>query len=247
MIQDFTTGFIFFWQGWNFVLSDKRLRVIAIVPSILAVLIGGAGLWILFTHLGAWIAGLVAWLLGGATGFWATVLYYPLWLAAGLLVLVLNVFLSYVLFGVISIPFHSYLAESSLGIIGVKPQADPDFRTWLKSSARMLRVSLVKASLFLIVGVFLFMLSFVPVLGVLAAFGTLLLLAFDMMDYTLEALRLGFRARVAFMFRHKMIWFGMAAALALTLFVPGLTLLVTPGAVAGGTLLYRKTLGRPTE
>jgi CysZ protein len=99
----------------------------------------------------------------------------------------------------------------------------------------------LKGAVFAVCGVFLFVLSFIPVINLLAVAAAMFLLAFDCMDYALEARRLKFRQRLRYVFRNKAQWAGMATGLALTLLLPGLTLLVIPGAVTGAALNLKET------
>ena len=83
------------------------------------------------------------------------------------------------------------------------------------------------------------MFLFVPVLNLLAVSAAMLLLAFDSMDYSFETLGWGLRQRLRYLRREWVQWSGMAAGLALTLLLPGLTLLVIPGAVVGAAMLVK--------
>jgi CysZ protein len=105
-------------------------------------------------------------------------------------------------------------------------------------------VSLLKTLLLLAVGFILFVFSFLPVLNFFAVGGALMILALDCMDYSLEALGYGFRQRMAYFVKNPAQWLGMSLGLGLTLLVPGLTLLVIPGAVTGAALIVKdeKTL-----
>jgi uncharacterized protein involved in cysteine biosynthesis len=103
----------------------------------------------------------------------------------------------------------------------------------------MLRVSLLKSLALLPLGFCLFVFSFLPVLNLISLAGAMMVLAFDCMDYSLEALGLGFRRRIRYMRRHLAQWLGMWGGLAWTLIVPGLTLLIIPGAIVGAAMVVK--------
>jgi uncharacterized protein involved in cysteine biosynthesis len=85
----------------------------------------------------------------------------------------------------------------------------------------------------------LFVFSFVPGINVLAFVLTLMMLSFDCMDYTFDAMGLGLRDRLLYLTARWQQWAGMATSLALTLLVPGLTLLMVPGAVVGAAVIFK--------
>jgi uncharacterized protein involved in cysteine biosynthesis len=100
--------------------------------------------------------------------------------------------------------------------------------------------SLVKAALFLTVGAVVVLFSFVPVVNVAGFALALLILAFDTMDYSFEAMNMSLTQRVRYFGAHFWQWLGMAVSLALTLIIPGLTLLILPGAVVGAAMILEK-------
>ncbi len=71
-----------------------------------------------------------------------------------------------------------------------------------------------------------------------------MVLAFDSLDYSFEALGMGFRERLRYLIKEWSQWFGMATSLALTLLMPGLTLLIIPGAVVGAALILKEQNGK---
>ncbi len=235
----FFDGFTFWMRGWRVLVGEKSLMMLAIIPFLIAVTIGGFATFTLFSNLPVWVSTFVTWVIGTGTGFWAQLVYYPLVLGSGIVFFIGSVFLGYVAHAIIAIPFYALLAERALAVLGMKASYPFDFKSWLKNSMRMFRVSAVKTVLFLSLGVILFVLSFIPLINVIAVMGTLLIMSFDLLDYSLESLRYGLRQRFAFALRHKRMWLGMACGLGLTLFIPGLTLVVAPGAVVGGAILLK--------
>jgi CysZ protein len=238
----FVEGLTFWIRGWKLLLSRKSLMALAVIPFLISITVAGVTMSYLFSHLPLWVQALIDFILKGAPEF-LKYLYYPLLVGTGLLVIIAGVFVAYLGQAILAMPFNALLAERALSLQGALPNEPFEFGKWLRSALRMLRASLIKSAVFLFLGVILFVLSFVPVVNVAAVFGTLLILSFDQLDYSFEALRFGLRRRLAHVATHKRMWCGMAAGLGLTLLLPGLTLIVAPGAVVGATLLMKESMG----
>ena len=226
----FWRGFTFYWRGWRFLIQHKSLVALAIVPGIFAFICAvGTAIW-MATELPVGVNAALTWALGEVTGWWTSLIYYPLLVMAAILMLVVISFIVYLLYGLLMIPFNTWLAERTLRLSQVTPKGPTRM-------IRMLMVGVLKTMILLVFSISLFFLSLIPVVNVMAALGTLLIISFDMLDYSLEAMNLGLRERFRFVLDRRMLWLGMAVGLALTLPIPGLTLLLAPGAVVGATLL----------
>ena len=233
MISEFRSGLMFWWRGWGYLLSNRHLLVYALLPILFAVLFAGGAMWLVFTQLSGWVHALIGAVGGVAGGFWYDFIYYPLAVGGGIVVFVATIYVSYVGQKLFAVPFYSLLAEKALVQLGKKPQT-----SWA-NAIRMFKSGLVKAVLMLAAGLILFVFSFVPLLNVLAIACALLILATDCMDYSFECMGMGLRQRMAYLWRERVQWAGMAAGLALTLPVPGLTLLVIPGAIVGSAMILK--------
>jgi uncharacterized protein involved in cysteine biosynthesis len=153
----------------------------------------------------------------------------------------------YVFQALAAVPFNSLLAARTLRQLGKSVDEARLKREWMVHTLRMIAVSLVKSVFLLCAGLLFFLLSFFPILNLLALAGTFLLLAGDCMDYSFEAMGFGLGRRAGYLFSHRMQWAGMATGLGLTLLVPGLTFLVIPGAVAGAAMIFKGNDGPPAS
>lgn len=241
MKPSFLQGLTFWIRGWRLLVSHRSLMLLAVIPFLISISVAGITLSYVYSHLPDWVQILMDHFLAGAPSL-LTYLYYPLLVGTSILVLFAGIFVAFLGQSIIAVPFYALLAERALFILGLKQEEPFQFSRWLKHSLRMLRVSLIKSLLFLVLGATLFALSFVPVVNVAAMFGTLLILSFDLLDYSFEALHYGFRQRVRFAGSHKRMWAGMAVGLGLTMFAPGLTFVIAPGAVVGAALMMRENL-----
>lgn len=132
-------------------------------------------------------------------------------------------------------PFLSFLAEKYLLRVGVLSSDKTSLSQWLSSSFKMLRVALIKLLVFAALGFMLFFTSFVPGLNLFSSFAASLIVAFDCMDYSFEAMGWDFKTRLSYFRQNLPLFCGMATVLTLTLLIPGLTLLIYPLAVIGAT------------
>jgi uncharacterized protein involved in cysteine biosynthesis len=238
MTGDFMAGVMFWARGWAHIFSRRSLIGLAVMPFVIAVLATGSLVWVLWTHLGYWTQMFLLWIT--ASHSWiAAILHYPLLAAGGVMIFLSSIYVVYVFQALAAVPFNSMLAARTLKQLGKSVDEERLRREWLIHTMRMIAISLVKAILLLCAGILFFMLSFLPVLNILALAGTLMILAGDCMDYSFEALGFGLRRRAAYLMRNRMQWIGMATGLALTLLVPGLTFLVIPGAVVGAAILVK--------
>ena len=195
-LEQLTMGVGFLNSGLTTLMRAKGLKRYAIIPFLIDVAILFFGM--------AWGASQVLSLATLAAGYIVSVdsgflyylVYYPLILLFGLVFVILLVFAVYLLAGVIAGPFNSLLAERALMHFGVIEDRPFQVMAWLKLSVRMLIVSLLKAVLFLIVGIVLFILAFVPGFNLASSLGAMMILAFDSMDYSFEIDGLGDRKSV---------------------------------------------------
>ncbi|MBK7889450.1 MAG: EI24 domain-containing protein [Bdellovibrionales bacterium] len=243
----FFFGLTAVWHGYRAIFNSQRLKLWALLPIVVAVIVflafGTVGLaqiaqWnpIVTTSLLS-LVGLegVAWLWWFvAIGLW------PIWF------LLLGLAL-YLLARLIVAPLYSMLAERTLIETGVR--VDEPFRalSWMALTARMAWISLLKTALFAVVGMLLFGFSFIPGLNVLATIGFVHIVAFDICDYSFEAMGWPLAARFRHFRAHWPVFSGFAFGLGVAMLIPGLNLLLLPGAVVGGALIVGRTVDRTRD
>ncbi len=229
-MNEFWAGLLVWINGWKYIFRHRSLMAVAAIPFLISAIAAGISIWLITIYYPLLMNSLVMSWLGGIQSTWLALLIKPLIWIGGFVVTLVILYAVYVLHAIVAQPFYSLLAEKTLKISG---RAVPHNL----SLAAMLKTSLIKGLIFLCVGVLLFVCSFIPGLNVLAIGGTLMLVAFDCLDYALEAQGLRLRRRFAYVRTNKTQWFGIATGLGLTLLLPGLTLLVIPGAVVGSALI----------
>jgi CysZ protein len=230
MRQEFAGGLMYWWKGWKWLWRSRALGFYAVLPFILALGFFVSVFYLSIHYLSFWTGHFVG-LVVPSREIWSGFLYYPMWAMLFMLTFIALVYFSYLIHIVLCGPFYSLLAERALHDLGKRD------RTKFGFSVRAILVSMTKSALFLLIGTAIFLFSFVPLVNVLGFILALMILAFDTMDYSFEAMEMGLTQRLAYFFRHMPQWFGMAISLALTLLIPGLTLLILPGAVVGAAMI----------
>jgi len=246
---DFMTGLMVPLRGIELIFTRPRIRHAAIIPFIvvLAVFLIGTvvGLPFLFqlvpalAHAALAFAG-VATASGGELTSFAAVLYWVLVLISLPVGVFALLFVLFLVSQLIAAPFYAILAERVLVETGMK--ADQTFRpgAWLLTNLRLFGVALVKVSIFAVLGGALFLFSLIPGLGLFAAFGLLMMTAYDIADVSFEALEMGLRERFRF-FRDEIAAFaGLAAGLGLVFMIPGLNFFLFPAAIAGTSAILAR-------
>ena len=180
-----------------------------------------------------WTQAVTSWLISPYVGFWYFFIYYPLLAIFFFAFSVATLYVVFILSTIIAAPFNSLLAEHVL--IRLQKQSDQPFQfwPWLKLTGRMFFLSLIKAVIFLVLGLMIFVFSLIPILNLISVFFVLLIIVYDFADYSFEAMGWGLRQRFRFFWNHISDFAGMAFFLSLTGLLPGLTLLLLPFGVVG--------------
>ncbi len=229
--RQFIVGFHFFKLGLREMQLNPKLKYLAIIPMILDFLIFVLGFIWGTNNLGILATEALLFLLPASVESWTSWLIYPALFLFWIAFMVLLIYFIYILGLLLAAPFMGFMAEHILRARGLKADV---------SILSMMKVAIYKVILFSLVGIALFICSFIPGLNIVSSFGAFLILAFDSMDYSFEAHGLKLSERIRFFRKHLPTFLGMASALGLTLLVPGLTLLILPFAVSGAAVLYRE-------
>ncbi len=227
--RQFLLGLGFLKVGFQCLKTSRGLWHWAVIPWLVDISLFVVGFIFGANHFSIWATELLLWILPGPIESWSSWLMYPTAFLFWIAFLVLLIYFIYAIGLLVAGPFMSFMAESILKKYGLKSQV---------SFLAMLKVAILKSVVFLMLGVILFVLSFIPGLNLISSFSAFMILAFDSMDYSFEASGFTFSTRIRFFFRHLPVFLGMASVLGLTLLLPGLTLIVLPFAVAGAAVIF---------
>jgi uncharacterized protein involved in cysteine biosynthesis len=218
-------------NGVRTLLRYSKLRNIAIFPLIVDLIIFGVVVYLIcFLYLPTMVTGILA---ESGTGFWASILKAGAQTLAFVMGLIVSGIATFALGSWIASPFNSLLAEKSLVYFGAREESAFDTKKWLKTTLTMAAVGMIRSAILLLLGVALFVLSFVPVLHIPILFIGFFIISTDCLDYSLESLELNLRERFRYYSKHFMQISGFATGLGLTFLVPGLSFFLMPAAVVG--------------
>ena len=226
------TGLCFLTQGTKIICKVPGLLIWAVIPFLIDVFILIAALYFGISQISHWKGQLMSRIFD--SNGWLYLLLSPfasifLWITF-MAALFYGVFL---LTSLIASPFNAVIAEKVLSHHNIIKSKPFNWSRWLSTSLKMLKISLIKTVLFLAVGGILFLLSFIPIVSFIALFTTLLMIAFDFMDYSFEAKEMELSQRWKYFRTYIPQLCGMATAIGFSLLIPGLMLLLLPSAVAG--------------
>lgn len=236
-MSEFFLGLAFWVRGWATLLHRPKLLALALVPVFSSIVLTGVLVIGVILRLPQWARYLTGFVQEAAPLWVQAALYYSIVLGAGFLVIMSFTYVAYLIHALIASPFYSIIAERIL----LEPGADEkaNWRDRVRLSWGLFKITLLKAVLYLFLGAVLFLMSFFPGLNAAALFCAWALVAYDCLDFSFEILGLSWRERLRRLFEKRILWMGMSFGLALTLLIPGLTLLVIPGAIVGAAQSLR--------
>lgn len=230
-ISRYFKGMQIFFSGWHLFWQHKAIRRLAYAPiaiSLVVLVVGG----IYGFDVIPWIIGIVTPYLSGSLGG------FVLFLVSVVLHIIYAVLLIVFLFlssNLLAIPFNAIIAEKTMSLVGGDYFEPKTKAEWLKFNASMLMTGLVKTLLVLILGVFVFVLSFIPFVGPVASFFSIFVLAFDSCDYGLELKNKKLKQRMDFIKKYFWELSGYTTVMAVTFLIPGLNFFLLPVFITAGT------------
>ncbi|MEZ4871781.1 MAG: EI24 domain-containing protein [Bdellovibrionales bacterium] len=250
--NSFGSGLVFLFKGFSTLKEHPSLKKYIILPLAIDLLVFFFGLFMLGGFVMEQVAKMSVWLMGVlsfAEGIdWLFgVIYYPLMLVAIIAFGIFWIYITFILGTVVAAPFNALLAEKTLLALGAVKEQKFKMLSWMKFTIKMLFASVVKAIVFTFFALILFVCSLIPGLNVVSAFGALLIVSFDCLDYSYEVLEMGFGKRFSHFIKFLPTAGGMATSLGATLIIPGSTLLLLPVAVVGASRLLTESNGDSNE
>ena len=190
-------GFFSPFHGLRLIFGSKKKLVLSLIPFVLGLLFIFAGFGWAYAYLGGVVQG---WLsqyeaaLGFLFALISGIAMVFTWLAA----FTLFFLAAYAVVSLVGGPFYSLLAEDTF-----RTESDQKKRgSSVRLMMTMFLLSLVKISIFLVVGILFFIMSFIPVLNLVSSYFVLMVVAFDCSDYAFEVDFLTLRQRFGFFFKH---------------------------------------------
>jgi CysZ protein len=248
-VRQFLAGAGLLGRGLGLCLRSPRLLGLGILPALIAGLLYAAALVTLILFADD-LAGTVTWFADD----WSTGWRNALRLFAGLALVGAGGVLSVLTFTAVTLligdPFYERISELVEARFGGVPDAVEV--PWWRSLRRSLTDSLRLIGIGILLGIPLFLLGFVPVVGqtvapVLGATVAGWVLAVELTGVPFQRRGQRLRDRRAALRAHRPTALGFGVAVFLCFLIPLGAVLLMPAAVAGGTLLARRALGRPID
>ncbi len=240
----FIAGGLAPFNGLLIIANHRALRRLAILPFVISLLVFTFGLTLglpfITSRVAPFTRAVLSFLDFKATSKWAEILSWTLpiliWpaLALALVFILMN------LTRLIAAPLFGLLAVKILARDRLNELKKRSLWQRVMASIRQTKGAVVKTSLFLVTGLVLGLLSFLPGVGLFTGFLFLILLAYDVIDYSLDALEWPLDRRFAFFKAHFAVFLGLGVSLGLVFLVPGLNFFVLPASVVGASDLVRR-------
>ncbi|MBH3326002.1 sulfate transporter CysZ, partial [Pseudomonas mosselii] len=224
-------------EGLKLVLSPS-LRLFVLLPLAVNLLLFGGLIYFAGHQFSLWVDALMPTLPD-----WLGFLTYILWPLFVALVLLMVFFTFTLLANVIAAPFNGFLAEKVEVVVRGQDNFPPF--SWAELVAmvpRTLSREMRKLVYFLPRAIGLFILSFIPVVNVIAAplwlvFG-IWMMAIQYIDYPADNNKMSWQDMLAWLRQKRWQSMGFGGITYLALMIPGVNVLMMPAAVAGATLFW---------
>ncbi len=248
-MKNFLVGVRFLGQGLGRVFRRPKLLLLGIIPAFLSLLLFIGLFTLLFVFLTE-ISETATWFARD----WSTGWRNTVEVAAGVTIVGVAGLLAIVSFTAVTLligdPFYEAIAEAVEDDLGGVP-GEVKLTVWA-SLRRSLADSLRLVAVTALVGIPLFFLGLIPVVGqtvvpVIAAFvgGWFLAVEIVGIPFHRRGMRLPDRRRL--LKEHRALSLGFGVAIFCCFLIPLGAVIIMPGAVAGGALLTRHLLGQPTS
>lgn len=243
---NFYNGLTCFPKGVWEILTDLKILMYSLIPMILGLVITYFSFYygwdytqdfvnlVLKKYLPGWIS---------EKNYIYKSLFWILDIFTKFIFSIVLIYISFILVQLISIPFYSLICERVLVKRNVFPKRNFEFGTWFRLYLRLLIISIFRMIILLILGVFVFLISFIPGLQILTLIFTGYVMSLDCLDYTLEIYEVSLSRRFYIYFTEVGFFMGMSVILLPTLFIPGLTLIFLPITVVGSAVCYAEIRG----
>ncbi len=235
MIARFFRGMGYFGRGWRVAFGARPLVPFVLLPAGITVAVAGGGTLLAYR----WAAELVARHAAGHGALWGAIV----WLFVVLFVLATAYVLYVASCLLATAPFAGILSERAEQLHTGDQVPPQTWRSMLALAARGLGQTVLGVLLYLAIAVPLFIVQWVvpvlaPFLWIAGVAQAALFFAFDAFNEPLHRRGSSFGGKWRFIGAHLAESLGFGTGVALLMVVPFLSVIVTPVAIVGGTLLY---------
>jgi CysZ protein len=245
--RDFLTGIGLLAKGIGMYARSPGLLLLGLLPALIAFVLLVAGFGVVLYFIGPESRALT-WFASGWPGVWRDLIRA----LAEVAIVVVFVLLAFILYAALTLaigdPFYEKISERVEARLGGTP--DPVNLPWWKELRRSVGEAVRLLVFSAIVGVAVFVIGLLPVVGQVAApvIGGLVggwALAVELTGIPFARRGLGLRQRRRMLRERRWLALGFGVSVFVCFLIPLGAVLVMPAAVAGGTLLTRHVHGLP--
>lgn len=240
MVGGFFKGISYLFTGLS-LITQKGIRPFVVVPLLINIVVFSTGIW----FASAQVDGLMARLLPG----WLSWLEWLLWPLFFVLIFFAVFYTFSIIANLIAAPFNSILAERVEARLNGLPV--PEFQGYKSLPGlitRTFRSELSKLFYMLKWLVLLLIITFIPVVNIIAPFAWALygawMLAIEYADYPMGNHELYFKDELPALKKHRAHALGFGGGLSVMTLIPVVNFLAMPVGVAGGTAFWVDRLSK---
>lgn len=239
MFKEFLYGLSYPFKTIKLFFQHPKISLLSIVPLIINAVIYGTIFFIAFSYLYDTILDISKSMTVGL-GFLEYAINYLVFILTFFVVLLLCYILFVIAGGILSSPFNEAISQRvEIISTGELVSSTKGFFADLLIS---LRAELIKLSFLVLVTIPLFLLGFIPVIGILffslATIFSMFFNTLDFVDYPLTRRHVKFKEKVKLILSNKSVTFGFGATAFVITFIPGVNIILRPILVVAGTSLY---------
>lgn len=227
-------GFGFFLKSLKLIGSDQEVKYLSLAPVFIFIVVLLVGMMGGVFYIDDLVNLILGEYISGLHGIVKTLIYILGFFLFGFFYYVI----SFVVTSLVSIPVCAKLADKVVVKHTSLRVPETNFGQEVVLFLKMLKAAFAKAFLLIVIGLLLFVCSFIPLLAPLAFFASVFILAFDCTDFVFEKFGYGFRQRLNFLKKNWLAYLGLTCGLCLIVVVPLVQFLVLPVAVCASTLLF---------
>ncbi|OFZ79741.1 MAG: hypothetical protein A2583_06665 [Bdellovibrionales bacterium RIFOXYD1_FULL_53_11] len=235
--SDFILGLTTPLAAGRMIVSSPRLLALSAAPVLLTAVIYFYGIAAAQTHIKSWMLHYMAsW--GLSPESW---LAWSLFLLSKLVLMLAAAITFSFVANVVSSPLNDWLAESAEAPAGLPPV----HKSGIGFKATVLMIDLAKTVVTAAASVAALVLSWVPVVNIIAFMFAFLMVSYQYVSYPQTRRGMGIMRSFAFLLRHPLPNLGFGMVMMFLFSIPLLSALFLPVGVVGGTLLVGRLVGRP--
>lgn len=218
-------------------LPEPGIRRFVLIPMLINIFIFSGAIWLLINEFEGWVN---YWL--GQLPQWMSFIDWLLWPLFAVLVLISVYYGFSMVANLIAAPFNGFLSEKVEKMRSGAIMEDEGWKGMLAMVPRALQRELSKMAYYLPRLFLLLVLSFIPVVNIIAPFLWFLfgawMMAIQYCDYPMDNNKVSFRQMKVMLAQRRLTSLSFGAIVQVGMMIPLVNLVVMPAAVIGATLFW---------